>query len=137
MKENIDFRELIAILRKRTVLILALTIGVTMISGFIQFFVLTPVYQASTQILVHQVGEKKGSATFSDIQINLQYTRTFQALLKNPVILEQVKQELDLPESVGGLKEKITTSKPKANQKLSTSRFKIKAKKGRPKSRTR
>ncbi|KKB73535.1 MULTISPECIES: YveK family protein [Bacillus] len=110
MKENIDFRELIAILRKRTVLILALTIGVTMISGFIQFFVLTPVYQASTQILVHQVGEKKGSATFSDIQINLQYTRTFQALLKNPVILEQVKQELDLPESVGGLKEKITTS---------------------------
>ena len=91
MKENMDFKELIAILRKRTVLILVLTIGVTLISGIFQFFVLTPVYQASTQVLVHQVGEKKGSATFSDIQINLQYTRTFQALLKNPVILAQVK----------------------------------------------
>ncbi|XBM34658.1 Wzz/FepE/Etk N-terminal domain-containing protein [Bacillus licheniformis] len=60
MKENIDFRELIAILRKRTVLILVLTIGVTLTTGIIQFYVLTPVYQASTQILVHQVGEKKG-----------------------------------------------------------------------------
>nr|WP_277709784.1 Wzz/FepE/Etk N-terminal domain-containing protein [Bacillus paralicheniformis]WEZ42736.1 Wzz/FepE/Etk N-terminal domain-containing protein [Bacillus paralicheniformis] len=59
MKENIDFRELIAILRKRTVLILVLTIGVTLTTGIIQFYVLTPVYQASTQILVHQVGEKK------------------------------------------------------------------------------
>ncbi|WHH55217.1 Wzz/FepE/Etk N-terminal domain-containing protein [Bacillus paralicheniformis] len=61
MKENIDFRELIAILRKRTVLILVLTIGVTLTTGIIQFYVLTPVYQASTQILVHQVGEKKGA----------------------------------------------------------------------------
>ncbi|MCY7752582.1 Wzz/FepE/Etk N-terminal domain-containing protein [Bacillus haynesii] len=110
MKENIDFRELIAILRKRTVLILVLTIGVTLTTGIIQFYVLTPVYQASTQILVHQVGEKKGSATYSDIQINLQYTRTFQALLKNPVILEQVKRELDLPYSSGRLGEKIATS---------------------------
>ncbi|MDI3410795.1 Wzz/FepE/Etk N-terminal domain-containing protein [Bacillus sonorensis] len=59
MKENMDFKELIAILRKRTVLILVLTIGVTLISGIFQFFVLTPVYQASTQVLVHQVGEKK------------------------------------------------------------------------------
>ncbi|MEC1354041.1 Wzz/FepE/Etk N-terminal domain-containing protein [Bacillus sonorensis] len=110
MKENMDFKELIAILRKRTVLILVLTIGVTLISGIFQFFVLTPVYQASTQVLVHQVGEKKGSATFSDIQINLQYTRTFQALLKNPVILGQVKEELHLQDSVGSLKEKIATS---------------------------
>ncbi|MCY8403082.1 YveK family protein [Bacillus sonorensis] len=110
MKENMDFKELIAILRKRTVLILVLTIGVTLISGIFQFFVLTPVYQASTQVLVHQVGEKKGSATFSDIQINLQYTRTFQALLKNPVILGQVKEELHLQDSVGSLKEKIVTS---------------------------
>ena len=49
-------------------------------------------------------------ATYSDIQINLQYTRTFQALLKNPVILEQVKRELDLPYSAGRLGEKIATS---------------------------
>ncbi|MFN2744366.1 MULTISPECIES: YveK family protein [Bacillus] len=107
MKENINFRELIAIIRKRTVLILFLTICSTLTCGIFQYFVLTPVYQASTQILVN---EKKGSATFSDIQINLQYTRTFQALLKNPVILEQVKKELDLPYSAASLSEKITTS---------------------------
>ncbi|MEC1259520.1 Wzz/FepE/Etk N-terminal domain-containing protein [Bacillus swezeyi] len=107
MKENINFRELVAILRKRTVLILFLTISSTLACGIVQYFVLTPVYQASTQILV---SEKKGSATFSDIQINLQYTRTFQALLKNPVILEQVKQELHLPYSAGSLSEKIATS---------------------------
>ncbi|NPC94246.1 hypothetical protein HOO54_18975 [Bacillus sp. WMMC1349] len=110
MKENFNFRELVAILRKRTVLILVLTIGVTLISGIIQFFMLTPIYQASTQILVHQVGEKKGNATFSDIQINLQYTRTFQALMKNPVILERVRDELDLKESIGSLSGKIMTS---------------------------
>lgn len=54
MKETISLRELFQILRKRLWLITLITIIAATISAVISFFVLTPVYQTSTQILVNQ-----------------------------------------------------------------------------------
>ncbi|MDI5788813.1 hypothetical protein PO124_11505 [Bacillus licheniformis] len=70
-----------------------LTIGVTLTTGIIQFYVLTPVYQASTQILVHQVGEKRGAphtAIFKSIFNTHGHSKRFE----NPVIWSKSRESL-------------------------------------------
>lgn len=74
MNENMSFKELYAIVRHRFVLILLITIGVTFITGFVQFKVISPTYQASTQVLIHESDGEENS-NLSDIQRNLQYSK--------------------------------------------------------------
>ncbi|MGF7534286.1 YveK family protein [Bacillus mexicanus] len=109
MNENMSFKELYAIVRQRFVLILLLTIGVTLISGFVQFKVISPTYQASTQVLIHESGGG-GNSNLSDIQRNLQYSSTFQSIMKSTALMKEIKAELHLSESASTLKGKVVTS---------------------------
>ena len=54
MEETISLQELFRILRKRLSLIALITIIAITLSGIVSFAFLTPIYQASTQILVNQ-----------------------------------------------------------------------------------
>lgn len=54
MEETISLKELAETLRKRLRLIMLITIAAALISGLISYFVLTPIYQSSTQLLVNQ-----------------------------------------------------------------------------------
>ncbi|MCY8072061.1 YveK family protein [Bacillus inaquosorum] len=109
MNENMSFKELYAIVRHRFVLILLITIGVTLITGVVQFKVISPTYQASTQVLVHESDGEENS-NLSDIQRNLQYSSTFQSIMKSTALMEEVKAELHLSESASSLKGKVITS---------------------------
>jgi len=54
MEETISLKELFQTLKKRLLLILMITSVATLASGVVSYFFLTPIYQASTQILVNQ-----------------------------------------------------------------------------------
>jgi capsular polysaccharide biosynthesis protein len=55
-----SFKELFDIIKRRFLLIFIMTAVVTLVTGYIQFRVISPVYQASTQVLIHETsGEKK------------------------------------------------------------------------------
>jgi len=51
-EEEIDLREILAILRKKLWLILVITIIAVVISGVLSFYVIKPTYQASTSLIV-------------------------------------------------------------------------------------
>ncbi|WP_371845874.1 Wzz/FepE/Etk N-terminal domain-containing protein, partial [Bacillus atrophaeus] len=42
MNENMSFKELFAIVKRRFVLILMITIGVTLLAGFVQYKIISP-----------------------------------------------------------------------------------------------
>lgn len=67
MNENMSFKELFDIIKHRFLLIFIMTAVVTLVTGYIQFRVISPVYQASTQVLIHETSGEKIliSATFS------------------------------------------------------------------------
>ncbi|MED4560541.1 YveK family protein [Bacillus altitudinis] len=109
MNENIGFKQLFSVIKEKMALLILIVLIVTGISAYYQFYVSTPVYQATTQILVHK-RSSDAQANLNDIQMNLQYTRTFQVLLKSPIVIEKVKETLNLTESAEGLKHKIATS---------------------------
>ncbi|MGE6630132.1 YveK family protein [Bacillus sp. NPDC077027] len=109
MNENIGFKQLFSVIKEKMALLILIALIVTGISAYYQFYVSTPVYQASTQILVHK-RSNDAQTNLNDIQMNLQYTRTFQVMLKSPLVIEKVKEKLQLAESSEGLKHKIATS---------------------------
>ncbi|WP_144551433.1 YveK family protein [Bacillus mycoides] len=115
MEETISLKELFAILRKRLVMILAITIGAALVSAIVSFYFITPIYQTSTQILVNQK-KQEGIVQPGEIQTSLQLTNTYKVIVKSPVILDQVKEKLKLNMSTGALNSKISVGNEKDSQ---------------------
>lgn len=121
MEETISLRELFHTLRKRIWLILSLTIVATLVSGILSFFVLTPIYSSSTQLLVNQEKTDQPMYNVGDIQTNLQLMNTYNVIIKSPAILELVAKELDMDISSEALNSKITVSSEGQSQVISIS----------------
>ncbi|WP_053367831.1 YveK family protein [Bacillus sp. FJAT-27245] len=120
MEETISLKELLETLKKRLVLILSITCIAALISGVVSFFVLTPIYQASTQILVNQNKSEQTVYNYNEVQMNLQLINTYNVIIKSPAILDIVKKNLKLDETVN-LNEKITVGSEKDSQVVNLS----------------
>lgn len=116
MEETISLKELFQTLKKRMSLIAIITMLAVMASGIISYFFLTPIYQASTQILVNQAKDEQNLYNYNEVQTNLQLINTYNVIIKSPAILELVKNELKLDISVGELNEKISVASEKNSQ---------------------
>jgi len=119
MEETISLQELFQTLKKRIFLILSLTILATLISGIVSYFFITPIYQASTQLLVSQEKSETPILNISEIQTNLQLINTYNVIIKSPAILDIVRNELALDTlTTEGLNSKITVSSVGESQVL-------------------
>lgn len=116
MEETISLQDLFKTIRKRLGLIALLTILAITIAGVISFLVLTPVYQTSTEILVNQSPTEAGQLTNQNIQTDLQLINTYSGIIKSPVILGPVVEELNLDMSTDELNSKITVSNADQSQ---------------------
>lgn len=96
MEESIDLKQLFGVIKKRFWLIALLTIIAATISGVVSFFVLTPVYEANTQILVNQAKSKEQFYNSSELQTNVQLIQTYNDIIKSPAILGEVTKQLSL-----------------------------------------
>lgn len=116
MEENISLRELFAVLRKRLWLIVLITIIAATVSAVISFFVLTPVYESKTQILVNQAKNDQQLYSNQTVQTNVQLINTYNDIITGPAILDKVIKELKLDESVADLSSKIQVTNAKDSQ---------------------
>ena len=122
MEETISLQDIITTLKKRAKIILATTIGFWFISFIISFFLLTPMYQATSQVLVNQKKDDlTQQMTAADIQSNLQLINTYYEVVKSPAILNIVIKDLDLSLTPGELAEKITVNSANNSQVLNIS----------------
>ena len=98
MEETISLREIFDTLKKRIVMIIIITVCAVGASGLASYLLLTPIYQASTQILVSQQAAGASSALqAAGFDVDSKYIQTYNVIMKSPYILEQVIDELDLP----------------------------------------
>jgi capsular polysaccharide biosynthesis protein len=110
MEETISLRELMDTLKKRISLILFITLTAVIVSGGVSFFLLTPVYQSSTQLLVNQSKSEQPVINPGEIQTNLQLIKTYNVIIKSPTILDKVIADLDLDMNTAQLNSKITVN---------------------------
>jgi capsular polysaccharide biosynthesis protein len=117
MEETISLRELFYTLRKRIWLIISITVIATLLSGIYSFYLATPIYSSSTQLLVNK--EKSDQPLYiGEIQTNLQLMNTYNVIIKSPAILDLVVKELDLGQTSDQLNSMITVGSEKDSQVL-------------------
>jgi capsular polysaccharide biosynthesis protein len=121
MEETISLRELFYTLRKRIWMIISIAVVATVTSGIISFYVLTPIYSSSTQLLVNKEKSEQPMYNVGEIQTNLQLINTYNVIIKSPAILDLVAKELDMDVTSEQLNEKITVASEKDSQVLSIS----------------
>jgi capsular polysaccharide biosynthesis protein len=121
MEETISLKELLETLKRRMNLIISITLIAVIISAILSFFILTPIYQASTQILVNQTQNNQNLYAGNQVQTNLQLINTYNVIIKSPAILDKVKDELNFPITEGALNSKITVQSETNSQVVTIS----------------
>ncbi|MEH7482988.1 Wzz/FepE/Etk N-terminal domain-containing protein, partial [Neobacillus drentensis] len=85
------------------------------------YFFLTPIYQASTQILVNQKKNEQSLYNSNEVQTNLQLINTYNVIITSPAILDIVSKELNLNMTAAQLKGKITVGSETNSQVVNLS----------------
>lgn len=119
MEEEISLSELFSMLKKRVSLIISLSlIGLIVAAGF-TFFIATPQYKATTQILVNRTTESAEGLQLNDINSNVQMINTYKDIIKGPVILNEVRENLKTNLTTIELSEKIEITTQENSQVFS------------------
>lgn len=115
-------QEILALLKKRFILIVSLTFLTGLVAGMYSYFWLTPVYQAQTQILVNQKSTPQDAFRWREmIETDIQLINTYNVIIKSPVILERVIEELDLKTTSEKLTSQIIVTSQNQSRVLNVS----------------
>ena len=118
MEETISLQEILKIIKKRLLLIITLTIVAVSIAIVLSFYILTPIYQAQTQILVNQKGSSEEVYSWTQMETDLQLINTYNDIIQSPVILNKVIEELKLDTTPEQLTDQITLSSESGSKVL-------------------
>jgi len=121
MEETISLKELFLTLKKRLSLIIIITAIATATSGIVSYFLLTPIYQSSTQILVNQTKSEEQFFNYNEVQTNLQLINTYNVVIKSPAILDKVIEKENLDMTSVELNELVTVSSEQNSQVVNIS----------------
>ncbi|HEX7066343.1 MAG TPA: Wzz/FepE/Etk N-terminal domain-containing protein [Bacillales bacterium] len=117
MEETISLKEIFATIKKRIWMILFITVIATAATGITSYFIMTPIYEAETQILVQSESDSD-EFDYSQVQTNLKLVNTYSVIVKSPRILEKVVDELDLDKDVGQLQHQLSVNNEENSQVL-------------------
>ncbi|CZQ97039.1 lipopolysaccharide biosynthesis [Trichococcus palustris] len=108
MEEEISLSEIFAILKQRLVQIIIWSLSGLLLAGLYTFFFVTPTYQSTSKIVVNQTQNAEKAITNTDIQTNLSLISTYQGIIKEPIILQDVITNTGSKLSVDQLRSKLT-----------------------------
>lgn len=123
MEEEMKLQQYWDVLRKRWMIVVALPLIAALASGLISFFVIKPVYQTSTTLIV---GEKPSDSAKSAAQMldnnvlmaNQQLAKTYATIAQSRTVEQNVIKDLNLSMTVGGLDQMISINPVKTTEIL-------------------
>ena len=117
MEETIDLKEYFYIIKKRAWIIALITVVAMISSGIISFFVLSPVYETTTTLIVNteQVNETN-TITGDQLNVTQKLTLTYGDIIKSRTVIDEVIQALNLNMEYGEVSKMITVSPVKDTQ---------------------
>lgn len=116
MEETISLKEIFEVIKKRLLMIISITLVAAALAAIISYFLLTPQYENSSQILVNQSNSETGQMTQSDVRTNVELINTYSVIIKSPRILDIVIEELNLNITSYQLAEKLNVSSAENSQ---------------------
>ncbi|WP_195939354.1 YveK family protein [Romboutsia sp. 1001713B170131_170501_G6] len=117
MEETIDLKEYFSIIKKRFWIIALLTVLAAIISGVLSFFVLKPVYQANSTLIVNtEQNEETNILTGDQFTVTQKLAVTYGEIIKSRAVIEPVIKKLDIDKTYEELVEQIVVSPVKDTQ---------------------
>ncbi|MDA8228431.1 MAG: Wzz/FepE/Etk N-terminal domain-containing protein [Desulfitobacterium hafniense] len=123
MEEEIELRQYWEMLKKRWIIVLVLPLIAALTSGVVSFFIIKPVYQASTTLIVGKKASEAGQAAVqmldnSVLLANQQLAKTYATIAQSRTVEQSVINHLDLTMSVTELDKLITINPVKTTEIL-------------------
>lgn len=118
MEEEISLVELFAIIKKRLALIINLTLLGLLVVAIYTFFIATPEYSSTAQLLANRTQQEE-MIQQADINTNIQLINTYKDIIQGPVILDEVREEMNLDLTHGALAGKINIASENNSQVFS------------------
>ena len=117
-EETIDLREYFFILKKKIWLIIASALICGLISGLISFFVLKPVYQANTSLIVNKEVENQVTqmTTTDDLNYVQKLAVTYGEIIKSRTVITSTIEKLKLDMTYEELSEAISVTNVDSTQ---------------------
>ena len=122
MEETIDLREYFAIIKKRFWIIALITVIAAVVSGAISFFVLKPVYEAKSTLIVNADKQAETQIVTGDqITVTQKLAVTYGEIIKSRSVLDDVIKNLKLETTYESLSGQIAVSPVNDTQIISIS----------------
>ncbi|MGL6106241.1 YveK family protein [Romboutsia sp.] len=119
-EDTIDLMEYFAIIKKRFWIIALMTIIASVVSGVISFFVLKPIYEAKTTLIVNTEKTQDSQLVTGDqFMVTQKLAVTYGEIIKSRTVLQSVIRNLSLDETYEELISKISVSAVKDTQIIS------------------
>ena len=106
-EQVISLSEIFDALKKRWIMIVAITLAATIVSGVITFFVIDPVYETSTKVFVGKEENDEAAYNTNDIQMYQKLLQTYAQTIKTKDLVSRaissLSYDLEASSVVGGL----------------------------------
>lgn len=113
-EEEISLREIFEVLKKRVKIIAAITIVSVLASAVITFFVIKPVFESNTTIMVgkpkNRIMDPNNPITYQEVQTNRLLVSTYGEIAKSRSVLEEVIKSMNLAMTSDELRDKVDVS---------------------------
>ncbi|WP_017548145.1 YveK family protein [Salinicoccus carnicancri] len=116
MEETLNLEDILDVIKRNLVMILSLTLLFGALAAFATAFLMTPQYEANTQILVSQSQDDDAGVNNQEIQANLQLINTYRDIIKSPTVLDDVVGNLGLEQTTAALSNQITVNNQDQSQ---------------------
>ena len=115
MEDSVSVERAWAIIKKNVASIITMMLLVGILAALITYFVMTPKYEAETQMLVSSPGDAV-VVDFENIETNLQLIHTYRDIMLSKTILEDVITNLELEQSVKELSKQVSVTNQDQSQ---------------------
>lgn len=106
MEQELDLYAIGQVFLKRWRLIIIIPLLAVLISAIVSLFIITPLYVASTTLMVVKPTET-GQIIYADIQVSRQLVATYREIARSRRVLDGVVAALNLPYGIGTLRDNV------------------------------
>jgi capsular polysaccharide biosynthesis protein len=115
MEPKIEMRQYREVIKKRRILIVLLPVIIALAGGVVSWYLLTPIYRASTTLIVGKkasdIGQGSGQMLDYDVLLaNQQLAKTYAMIVKSHTVEQKVLEDLGLPYTVEELDKMISVN---------------------------
>ena len=115
MEQTLNITQFWSVIRKRFLFIISLGLIFACMGGVLASFFITPIYEASRQIVVNNTNSDQ-DLDYNTVMTNFQYTNTYSDIIYSEVVLGKVIKDLDLKTNYKDLSKEIDVTGKKESQ---------------------